>query len=324
MPAHTAAQLQDILGTGEYSYFAPRGSFLGALRQVYPRLVDMGLWRDMAYEVSLSGALGYVSLPADTDAVLACTINDFARNTRSQWHDVRIVGRQATVSAYFGIVDDGFHPVLLDMKDVQGVATEADVVSPPDGFLAIRDSGTTTETTDTALAGGVIKITVQLIDGGSEVLTQGAPDSDVLFSSANDFNKILSISYDDVPLAVDLVDPAFPTKIIATIPAGSGVLRFRRFRTSGKAPDATVHLLVKRGAPSHITADTIIHLGNIGALKHGLLGLIAEDKADLERANFHWGMAGKLLDQELASMFGSAKPTLRMHDVAAGGVYNLY
>lgn len=118
----------------------------------------------------------------------------------------------------------------------------------------------------------------------------------------------------------------FPSisKVIAAVPAGSGVLRFRRFRTSNKAPDTTVHLLVKRGAPSNLVAATVIHLGNLGALKHGLLGLIAEDNADLERANFHWGMAGKLLDQELAAMFGSAKPTLRMHDPACNGVQNLY
>ena len=43
----------------------------------------------------------------------------------------------------------------------------------------------------------------------------------------------------------------------------------------------------------------------------------------MERAGFHWGMAGKLLDQELASVFGAAKPTLRIHDPAATAVHTI-
>lgn len=519
MPAHTVAQLEALLGTGAYAYFDPRGTFLGALRQVYPRLVDMGLWRDMAYEVSLSGEYGYVSLPEDTDAVLACTINDFPRNTRSQWHDVRITGRQPAVSGYYGIVDDGFHPVLLDMKDVQGAAESADVtaivqldayaqgtttpltatdyagtvaiggvtaagqksalVQATSGDLRFVTSGATAAsvlidptggdnsfivTADTAGVGGnditfellapaatyltsvgvvekAITVTpgtkarltitgsLEGIDGpitfpelfytglsqdgprydaadddltfafrydgfwllqyGGSDTTWGSPEdvatpdlvttwtpafyavgtptvtpgvssaaqviaavnadedaaalitasasgavtgavaavAETLLTGGVDtlgVTSITSISYDDVPAPFDLADPNFPTKVIATVPAGSGVLRFRRFRTSNKAPETTIHLLVKRGAPSNIVAATILHLGNIGALKHGLLGLLAEDNADLERAGYHWGMAGKLLDQELASMFGSAKPSIRIHDPAAGGIRNFY
>lgn len=321
MPAHTVAQLEDILGSGEYKYFSPGGNFLGALKQVYPRLIDMGLWRDMAYEVSMSGQYGYISLPADTDAVLACTINDFPRNTRSQWHDVKITGRQAILSGYYGIVDDGFHPVLLDMKEVEGVAETADVVG--EAIFFAYPAGTTTAITSFA---GTITITGKDVDGRtlSETNDTGIALTDVEVEVTDPLVEITSIIYNDIPYPVDVVCSTFPTKVIATLPAGSGVYRVRRFRTSNKEPDTTVHLLVKRGAPSDITEDTIIYLGNIGALKHGLLGLIAEDNADLERANFHWGMAGKLLDQELASIFGAAKPTLRFSDPAAGGVHNYY
>jgi hypothetical protein len=218
-------------------------------------------------------------------------------------------------------VDDGFHPVLLDMKDVEGVAETADVAG--EALFFAYPAGTTTAITS---FDGTITITGKDANGRSYSDTNdtGEALSDVEIEVTDPLVEITSIVYNDIPYPVDVVCSVTPTKVIATIPAGSGVYRVRRFRTSAKEPDTTIHLLVKRGAPSDITDDTIIYLGNIGALKHGLLGLIAEDNADLERANFHWGMAGKLLDQELASLFGAAKPTLRFGDPAAGGVHNYY
>lgn len=310
MAAHTLAQLESILG-----YVVEEGGdmFATRMRQVLPRMNDMGLWRDMAYEVSLTGELGYVSLPSETDAVLACTINNFPRNTRSLWHDVRIVGRTASLSGYFGIVDAGYFPVLMDMEDVQGEETaDLAAVTTFDADL----SGTTT----TATLTGQITIVGLTATGERVILTQNTST----FTADPGIVSISSITYDETSEAVDITDPNFPTKIITTIPAGSGVVRFRRFRTSHKDPDTVIHLLVKRGCPDNLIDSTVIHLGNLGAIKHALLALIAEDSSDMERSGQHWGMCGKLLDQELASMFGSAKPSLRISDPAASGIYNNY
>lgn len=314
MPSYTVAQLEGILGA-----YVPPGDadFTSALKQVLPRLHAIGLWRDLAYEVNLSGEYGYISLPADTDSVLACTINNFPRMARSMWHDIRITGRQATLSPYYGVVDAGWFPVLLDMCDVQGVTPAAPVT---DNTLLGVASGTTTPI---AAAGflGFIDIRVS----STATLTQTDTAGDLVFvNDAGEFTAIQEIVYTDVVVPVDLIDSAFPTKVIATVPPGSGVLRFRRFRTSTKAADTTIHLLVKRGSPSDLTPSTIVHLGNLGAIKHGLLGLMSEDSGDVERSGYHWGMAGKILDQELASVFGAAKPTLRFHDPAAGSTRNYY
>lgn len=314
MPAYTVAQLEAILG----DYVAPGGEFIPSLAQVLPRLHDIGLWRDLAYEVSLSGANGYVTLPADTDAVLACTINDAPVRTRSLWHDVRISGRQATLSPYYGVVDLGFFPVMLDMATVQDVAS-ADVVGPEElhAYLA----GTTTAATAT----GAADMVILSYSTGTALATAATSESgDLVLTCEGGAKTITSIVYNNVVDAFDIVDPDFPTMVIATVPTGSGVLRFRRFRTAVQASTTTVHLLVKRGCPVELTEDTIVHLGNLGAIKHGLLGLVQEDGGDIDRAGFHWGMAGKLLDQELASMFGAAKPTLRFEDPAAAAVRNFY
>lgn len=304
MPAYTIGQLRNILG----DYAPPGGGdFTALMRQVLPRMNAMGLWRDSAYEISLSGALGYISLPADTESVLACTINDRPRATRSLWHDVRITGRTTTLSPYYGIVDAGYFPVLLDMTDVQ----EEDEATPVTALEAYI-SGTTTA----APVSGPIAIT-GLSEDGARVVLVASNSGDLTFTASPGIVKITDITYDEVTEAIDLVDPDFPTKIIATIPAGSGVVGFRRFRISSVDTATTVHLLVKRGIPSELNDSTVIHLGNISALKHAMLGCISEDGTDVERAEYHWQKCGKLLDEELLSIFGSAKPTLTL-DLSGG------
>jgi hypothetical protein len=312
MPSYTVTQLEGILGA-----YVPPGSsdFTAALGQVLPRLHAIGLWRDLAYEISLSGRYGYVSLPADTESVLACTINNHPHMARSMWHDIRISGRQATVSTSYGVVDDGWHSVLLDMVDVQGVTPALPVTN--NTLLGVA-TGTVTPLLAADFLGAIdIRI-------GKTPLLQTDVAGNLAFIHPTTFTSISEIVYSDVATPVDLVDSAFPTKVIATIPTGSGVLRFRRFRTSHKDAATTIHLLVKRGSPSDLTPDTVVHLGNIGAIKHGLLGVMAEDSGDVERSGYHWGMAGKILDQELASLFGLAKPTLRFIDPAARPTRNHY
>ena len=312
MPAYTVSQLQSKLG----QYVEPNGDFVAAIEQVLPRLYNLGLWRDLVFETSVPAPHGYISLPEDVDAVLGCTINDNPRPTRSMWHDIRIVGRNAELSPYFGIVDDGFHPVLLDMKEVQDVEEEEDVVV---NQLRIHPTGTTTAVMS---FDGQITIVTNDADetGRTHTLNQATGGGGTTFESdvPDDFTRILSITYSDIDQPYDLVDPNFSTQVIATIPKGSGVIRYRRFRVSDADENTTIHLLCKRGVPSFIDDNTIIHLGNINAIKHALLGRIAEDAADVERATYHWSVATQLLDAELDAMRGSAKPVVKL-DIWGGG-----
>lgn len=324
MPAYTVSQLGSLLDT----YVELGKPFTVALGQVLPRIYALGMWRDTSYEISLSGKYGYVSLPDGSDSVLACTVNDRARPVRSLWHDVRITGRHPLLSTYYGIVDAGFHPVALDMKEVQDVGTEEEVVGIPNPLYAYS-AGTNSPVTGFT---GDVEITTDRANGGlNQKLTQGVitttPFTGLAFTGSSPFKKILNITYTEVNESFDLVDPEYPDKVIATVPTGSGVVRCRRFRTSEPNENTVVHLLIRRECPWDLTPDTVVHLGNIGAIKHGLLGLISEDNADIERASYHWGMCGKLLDQELSSVLGSAKPTLKLDlsgCASAAPIYNLY
>lgn len=326
MPAYTVSQLQSILGTGSTRYTAPNVTFVQALTQVLPRLCEMGFWRDMTYEESFDASLGYVTLPLDTDTVLACTVNNRPRPVRSMWHDVRITGRSAQVSAYYGAIDAGYYPVITDMVDLQDVDTEGDTAA----FTTFNafNAGTDTATTVAAFQ-GVVTIRLKGLDEDSPdaTMTQSA-SGNLTFTVTSGRYKVQSITYDNVNVPIDIkLDGFEDAGLIATVPKGSGVLRFRRFRTSEKSSESVAHFLLKRTCPSHLCDDTIIHLGNLGAIKRGLLALIAEDNSDLDTADRHWGMAGKLLDVELSSITGAAKPTLRL-DLSGGGsaapIHNLY
>jgi hypothetical protein len=88
--------------------------------------------------------------------------------------------------------------------------------------------------------------------------------------------------------------------------------------------DTTVHLLLKRACPDNLVDSTIIHLGNINALKHALLGRIAEDNADVQRAEYHWSVVEKLLDAELDAHRGAAKPKMMLNLWGANAPYPVY
>jgi len=305
--AFTVAQLEAISAASAKPWIAPGANFTASLREVLPRLYNMGLWKDVTYEASFSGANGYITLPPDTDAVLACTVNNSPRPVRSLWHDIRIVGRQAVLAANFGIVDDGYTPVKLDMVTVQDLDLEADVVEPT--TLSVHLADTTTVVAATAYAG---TITLVYDTGTGKRTATQSTTGDLSFACSGGVKSIVSIVYSAVPAAIDLYDAAFPDSVITTIPAGTGVLRLRRFRTSSQDSLTTVHLLLKRSAPENLTSGTIVHLGNLGAIKHGMLGLIADDNSSHDAAAREWAICGKLLDEELMSILGAAKPSLSL------------
>lgn len=310
--AQTVAQLQDLLG----EYLAPNSEFSRKLREVLTRLHSMGTWKDTTGEISLSGEYGYVSLPYDVDAVLAATVNNRPGPVRSLWHDIRIVGRTAQVGSYHKAIDAGYQPVILDMCDVQG---ESEVVAT--NLLRLVNSGTTDY--PGAFVSSVAVTTNAVNDGGQIVTHAVDSGTQVNITADDDFDRILNITYSGVTKYLDLIDPDFPTKVIATIAPGSGVCRFRRFRTPEKHADTTIHFLVKYACPSYLAESTVIRLDNVNVLKHGLLAVIAEDNSDLAKAKTHWDECRLMLDEELSTIIGVAKPTLQFGDVGGGAIRSL-
>jgi hypothetical protein len=302
--AKTVNQLEAVLG----SYVEPNGDFATALSQVLPRLYNLGFWRDLVFELSLPGTRGYISLPADAESVISCTVDGNPRMVRSMWHDVRITGRQPELSPLFGIVDDGMYPVAVDVTDADDTidgSVPVTIYAAPEG-----NNRGNWEAEENA----VIWIKVDKTgDTGFQVVTLEFNGGEWAATPVVGFTKVLEISYSDLPQNVDIYVGDDATEPIATLPAGSGVARFRRFRISESGDDTVVHLLCKRAAPCDLTPDTVIYLSNFNALKHGLLARLSEDNADVERAEYHWQTCAKLLDEELDAFRGSARPALQLN-----------
>ena len=82
----------------------------------------------------------------------------------------------------------------------------------------------------------------------------------------------------------------------------------------------SLRLLLKRKFRKLIDSTDVVYVSSLNAIKHALLGNIAEDNADLERANYHWGICRAILDEQLDAHRGAAKPMISF-DPSGVGAY---
>jgi len=308
MPALTVKAVTKALS----DYVRPDEDIVAKLNMVMPRLYAMGMWRDLLYDWSIETTNKYFTLPEHADSLLGVMLQDSPVEAQSQWHDYRISGYASDgPSPIFGVVDDGFHEakedlvykVLTDTYRIMVAPVAPNTHLPSSGSITVvygRQSGS--EFGEAAVATSTINL-----DG-----TAGgqSPDADAV--------SIKSISFSDVPEDVRVYalhqnnSPATSTTL--AVVKGDGVARYRRFRFSNSsAAIRNVKLLLKRAWQPVLTQDDIMHLGNLNAIKHGLLGMLAEDNADLERAQYHWNISRQLLEEELGATRGAAKPKLKIN-----------
>jgi hypothetical protein len=100
---------------------------------------------------------------------------------------------------------------------------------------------------------------------------------------------------------------------LAEIQQANTVTRFRRYRIGSYSTQTsqTLRLLVKRQFKPLVNSYDAVYPSNLNAIKHALLGSVAEDNADIERAQYHWTICKQLLEEELDAYRGAAKPTVR-------------
>jgi len=310
MPALTVKAVTKALS----DYVRPDEDIVAKLNMVMPRLYAMGMWRDLLYDWSIETTNKYFTLPEHADSLLGVMLQDSPVEAQSQWHDYRISGYASEgPSPIFGVVDDGFHEAKEDLvykvaTDVYSVMVDGvapNYVLPTSGSITVvyGQQSSTTEFGETAVSTATINLDGTL--GG-----QIGSDSNAV--------SIKSISFADVAQDVRVYalhqnnDPATSTTL--AVVKGDGVARYRRFRFSNSsAAVKNVKLLLKRAWQPVLTQDDIMHLGNLNAIKHGLLGMLAEDNADLERAQYHWNISRQLLEEELGATRGAAKPKLKIN-----------
>ena len=296
MPALTVKAVTKALS----DYVRPDEDIVAKLNMVMPRIYAMGMWRDLLYDWSIETTNKYFALPEHSESLLGAMLQNSPVDAQSQWHDYRISGYAADgPSPIFGVVDDGFHPSKEELR----TPTSSDVYE-----IVIRPVAPATSLpSDGEIVVESTKSDGTKVRNSVDLGAYGAGWSSALITKVN------KISFSDIHESVEVYasNQNDNSEIVLAVVKGDGVARYRRFRFSNSGGSTqNVKLLLKRAWQPVLTQDDIMHLGNLNAIKHGLLGMLAEDNADLERAQYHWTICRQLLDEELDAARGAAKPKL--------------
>ena len=292
-------------------------SFIQELNLILPRLYAMGMWRDLLYETTVSTTDQNFTLPDDAEAIVSALIDNDPAKAKSQFHDYRITGRNkdGTTLYSYGIVDDGFVPTVNELEASKSYYIHVEPIKPQ----------TSIPRTSTNF------VTITGLDNSStpETITY-SPNFDTAtssISSSSQFTKITQIRNGDSsltnPVKITAVNAADATDKLelATVQEANKVNSYRRYRIGNDPSDTikkTMRVLVKRKFKTLINSYDVVRPSNLNALKHALLGSVAEENADLERANYHWNVCRQLLDEELDAYRGEAKPVLRFDPSGSG------
>ena len=100
----------------------------------------------------------------------------------------------------------------------------------------------------------------------------------------------------------------------------SGAGGRRRYRVSPVDSSTKATFLMKRKwVDVAIDAHLVFLPNDPSVIKHALLGKLAEDNADVQRAEYHWQTAQKLIDADLDSYRGGARPRPYIAPSGPGG-----
>ncbi len=297
------------------NYIEPDGEFKNSLNQVLSRIYNMGTYRDLTIQYSLPVVDNCITLPDEADSVLHTIVDNQPVPVRSLWHDFKSVGMGVgAADLTWGLVDAGFHP----LKRLIETATDVLHVVPSDQSPTRSnfDSDDNESVVVTATNGDKIYAST----------TNSVASSDVTLTFAEDINSVISIQFDGLTDLYDIrTNAADPDTTIATIGPDSGVTRYRRFRLNRSTNGQTnVHVLCKRAFQPVRNGTDIVYVSNVGALKHGMLGRLMEDNADIERSEYHWNKCVQLMEEEAATSRGAAIPRLNVDPYGTGNLNRIY
>lgn len=292
-------------------------SFTQELNLILPRLYAMGMWRDLLYETTISTTDGNFTLPDDAEAIVSALIDNDPARAKSQFHDYRITGRNkdGTTLDQFGLVDDGFVPAINELDSSKSYSIHVEPIKPETTIPRTSSNFITITGLNNSTTPETIEFTASFDTASTGV------------SSGSLFTKITEIRNGDSslpnPVKISAVNSTDATDKLelATVQEANKVNSYRRYRI-GNDPSNTIkktmRVLVKRKFKTLINSYDVVRPSNLNAIKHALLGSVAEENADLERANYHWNVCRQLLDEELDAYRGEAKPVLRFDPSGSG------
>lgn len=295
------------------SYLPSDQKMLPTLNLVLPRIYAMGYWRDLIYEVEIETENGYVTIPSEAESVMSGMVNGNSKELWGRWHDYRASGFNGTYSAdyAFGIVDDG----LSVTHDALDKSVEHSISVKPTGVNTTLPNDGSEIVLEYTVSDGTKKQYVFVLTGQALI---NLADTDVV--------SVSLIRYSGVSQRVKLEASDGDKTYLLSEGRGDFVSRYRRYRLSMPSGSATqaVQLLLKRSFEPLMDEYDLVHLGNLNAIKHGILATTAEDNADIERASYHWQVCKQLLEEELDAFRGGARSAMRVDPSGGHRIYGMY
>lgn len=317
MPALTASSVIRSLT----KFLAPDEQGLDVLNMVLPRIYAMGYWRDLLVESTIETDHRYFALPDDCESVIAAMVSDQPQQVYAQWHDYKIAGLTGTGPApLFGVIDDGFASTMIDLaRSSETYQFQIDPIAPAtvlpsEGTITIiyEDEGEDTRSYTFTLA------------GAATMTTAFASDDRAISVQQIRFNNVRTPArFQDATPKVKVTATAVSADgddlIIAT-GRGDSIARYRRYRFSNERLESKiVNLLCKRGFEPLVSEADLVYLGDINAIKHGMLATLAEDNADIDRASYHWQVCAGLLENQMSAYRGAVKPRIMLDPAMGAG-----
>ncbi len=319
MATLTVAGVEEALS----KYKTVGSSFITELNLILPRLYGMGMWRDLLYETTINTTDGNFTLPEAESVVLALLEDDPAR-VRAQFHDYRLTGRNTdgTTLGMYGLIDDGFVPTINELNPEKQYIIRVLPIKPRTQIPRTSNNFITVTGLNNSTAAETIEYTTNFETAGSGMVSSSA--------TGQTFTTVTQIRTGDSNLPDPVLVEALEVNTaagntteqlkLAEIQQANTVTRYRRYRIGKDATitSQTLRLLVKRQFKPLVNSYDAVYPSNLNAIKHALLGSVAEDNADIERAQYHWTICKQLLEEELDAYRGAAKPTIRFDPSGSG------
>lgn len=267
----------------------------------------MGYWRDLKEEYQVETSSGYFTLPHWADSLIKAAVNGYPVNISARWQDYSTVGITGSVPASFGIVDDGYRPTLNTVPTLPATEDYSAIwILPQATTVPVTNLPTTgTVTISFTRTNGTTGVGVVTLNGQSSVNLAGEYS----------IKSVEQIVLTDVPSYIRITAVQSISALLA-IARGDTTVRYRRYRVSNDSNTVVVSCLLKRAYEPVLTNADVVYLANLNAIKHALLAMTAEDNADLERAQYHWSICKQLLEEEIDTSTGPAKPKLTIDPFA--------
>ena len=319
--------LLDICG----SKGANSTQFRKELNLALPRLYNMGMWRDLVFEDVVTTTSSTFTIPDNAESIISAIVDgdgsstdySFPRTIRSQFHDYRLFGRDDTAGehtlAALGIVDDGYSATVEEPVDGKTYSLKLQPISPA---TTIPASGKVhvTFSDGTGISSPTADHTVSM---GGRFTCGGQASLTTSTTSITSISEI-RVGTDELSAPVKLTweETGSSTSLVAAndLQQANQVTRYRRYRIDNRDDKTvTLRLLLKRKFQKLLSSTDVVYISSLNAIKHALLGSIAEENADVERANYHWSVCRALLDEQLDAHRGAAKPAVNFSPAGAGG-----